>query len=181
MPKRGDVTKHIATLAASWLSVEQIIAETGLKRQRIYDALRVNSNPVGAQPAKKSDWGRGNGDLGADPLALSVHEAAVVARLVEDAVLSSRWAGVEAAMPDDEPIGNLSAGQLRAIIERVERLEEEKREVADQIKEVYAEAKGNGFDTKAIRQIVALRRKDAQERDEEQAILDLYMTALGMA
>jgi uncharacterized protein (UPF0335 family) len=74
----------------------------------------------------------------------------------------------------------VSAGQLRAIVERIEQLEEEKRGIADQIKEVYAEAKGNGFDTKAIRRIVALRRKDAQERAEEETILDLYMTALGM-
>jgi uncharacterized protein (UPF0335 family) len=76
-----------------------------------------------------------------------------------------------------EPV---SAGQLRAIVERIEQLEEEKRAVADQIKEVYAEAKGNGFDTKAIRKIVALRRKDAQEREEEETVLELYMTALGM-
>jgi uncharacterized protein (UPF0335 family) len=74
----------------------------------------------------------------------------------------------------------VSAGQLRAIVERIEQLEEEKRGIADQIKEVYAEAKGNGFDTKAIRKIVALRRKDAQEREEEETILELYMTALGM-
>ena len=74
----------------------------------------------------------------------------------------------------------VSAGQLRSIVERVEHLEEEKRGIADQIKEVYAEAKGNGFDTKAIRKIVALRRKDAQEREEEETILELYMTALGM-
>jgi uncharacterized protein (UPF0335 family) len=74
----------------------------------------------------------------------------------------------------------VSAGQLRSIVERIEQLEDEKRGIADQIKEVYAEAKGNGFDTKAIRRIVALRRKDAQEREEEETILDLYMTALGM-
>ena len=74
----------------------------------------------------------------------------------------------------------VSAGQLRSIVERIEQLEEEKRGIADQIKEVYAEAKGNGFDTKAIRKIVALRRKDAQQREEEETILDLYMTALGM-
>ena len=75
----------------------------------------------------------------------------------------------------------VSAGQLRAIIERIEHLEEEKRAVADQIKEVYAEAKGNGFDTKVLRRIVTLRRKDADERAEEETVLELYMTALGMA
>ena len=74
----------------------------------------------------------------------------------------------------------VAADQLRSIIERVERLEEEKREVAEQIKEVYAEAKGNGFDTKTLRRIVALRKKSDDERSEEEAILDLYLHALGM-
>lgn len=74
----------------------------------------------------------------------------------------------------------VAAGQLKAIIERIERLEEEKREVAGQVKEVYAEAKGNGFDAKTLRKIVALRRKDTEERQEEEALLDLYMHALGM-
>jgi uncharacterized protein (UPF0335 family) len=74
----------------------------------------------------------------------------------------------------------VAADQLRTIIERIERLEEEKKEVAEQIKEVYAEAKGNGFDTKTLRKIVALRKKDPNERSEEEAMLDLYMHALGM-
>jgi uncharacterized protein (UPF0335 family) len=74
----------------------------------------------------------------------------------------------------------VSAGQLRAIIERIERLEEEKREVSEQIKEVYAEAKGNGFDVRTLRKIVSLRKKDVEERQEEEAMLDLYMAALGM-
>ncbi len=75
----------------------------------------------------------------------------------------------------------VAAGQLKAIVERIERLEEEKKEVADQIKEVYAEAKGNGFDAKVLRKIVSLRKKPAEEREEEEAILDLYLSALGMA
>ena len=74
----------------------------------------------------------------------------------------------------------VSAGQLRAIIERIERLEEEKKEVSEQIKEVYAEAKGNGFDAKTLRKIVALRKKKPEERSEEEAMLELYMNALGM-
>jgi uncharacterized protein (UPF0335 family) len=74
----------------------------------------------------------------------------------------------------------VAAGQLRAFIERIERLEEEKQTIADDIKEVFAEAKGTGFDTKAIRTILRLRKKDAAERQEEEAILDLYMAALGM-
>ena len=74
----------------------------------------------------------------------------------------------------------VAAGQLKAIVERIERLEDEKKEVAEQIKEVYAEAKGSGFDAKTLRKIVSLRKKDAEERQEEEALLDLYMSALGM-
>ena len=76
--------------------------------------------------------------------------------------------------------GSISADQLRALIERIERLSEEKDGIAEDIKEVYAEARSSGFDTKIIRKIVALRKRDEQERREEQAILDTYMEALGM-
>jgi uncharacterized protein (UPF0335 family) len=75
----------------------------------------------------------------------------------------------------------VAAGQLRAFIERIERLEEEKRTIGDDIKDVYAEAKGTGFVTTAIREIIKLRRKDQAERQEEESILDLYKAALGMA
>jgi uncharacterized protein (UPF0335 family) len=74
----------------------------------------------------------------------------------------------------------VAAGQLRAFIERIERLEEEKQSLSDDIKDVYAEMKGTGFDTKAVRTIVRLRKKDQAERQEEEAILDLYKAALGM-
>ncbi len=86
-------------------------------------------------------------------------------------------------MADDDDFSTVqvAADQLRTIVERIERLDEEKREVAEQIKEVYAEAKGNGFDTKTLRKIVALRKKDPSERSEEEAMLDLYMHALGMS
>ena len=84
------------------------------------------------------------------------------------------------AKDDDFSTVQVAADQLRTIVERIERLDEEKREVAEQIKEVYAEAKGNGFDTKTLRKIVALRKKDPSERSEEEAMLDLYMHALGM-
>lgn len=73
-----------------------------------------------------------------------------------------------------------AAGQLKAIVERIEKLEEEKKTVATDIKEVYAEAKGNGFDAKVIRKVIALRKRPKDERDEEAAILDLYLSALGM-
>jgi uncharacterized protein (UPF0335 family) len=75
----------------------------------------------------------------------------------------------------------VAAGQLRAFIERIERLEEEKQTIADDIKDVFAELKGTGFDTKAVRAIIRLRKKDQAERQEEEAILDLYKAALGMA
>lgn len=74
----------------------------------------------------------------------------------------------------------VAAGQLRAFIERVERLEEEKKTIADDIKEVYAEAKGCGFDTAVIRVIVRERKKDQAAREEFESILDLYKAALGM-
>lgn len=70
--------------------------------------------------------------------------------------------------------------QLRAIIERIEKLEEEKQAIADDIKEVYAEAKANGYDTKTLRQVVRLRKQDSAERQEQEALLDLYLHALGM-
>ena len=75
---------------------------------------------------------------------------------------------------------SFSHGQLRAIVERIERLEEEKAEIADQIKEVYAEAKAHGFDTKILRKVVSLRKKDADERQTEELVLATYLEALGM-
>ena len=74
----------------------------------------------------------------------------------------------------------VDGGHLKAFIERIEKLEEEKRGVADDIKEVYGEAKGNGFDPKIMRKIVSLRRQDKAKREEEAELLDLYMTALGL-
>jgi uncharacterized protein (UPF0335 family) len=88
------------------------------------------------------------------------------------------------AMADEvmeEGGSTVAAGQLRAFVERIERLEEDKKTVAEDIKEVYAELKGTGFDTKAVRTIIRLRKKDQAERQEEETILDLYMNALGMA
>lgn len=71
-------------------------------------------------------------------------------------------------------------GQLRGLVERIERLEEEKASIADDIKGVYGEAKANGFDIKILRKVVALRKKEKGEREEEQAMIDTYMNALGM-
>jgi uncharacterized protein (UPF0335 family) len=74
----------------------------------------------------------------------------------------------------------IARDQLKAFVERIERLEEEKKTISEDIRDVYAEAKGNGYDTKALRKIVTLRKKDQRERQEEEAILELYMQALGM-
>jgi uncharacterized protein (UPF0335 family) len=85
-----------------------------------------------------------------------------------------------AAVEKDEPSTSFAKDQLKAIIERIERLEEEKKTISDDIKDVYAEAKGNGFDTKALRTIIRMRKQDANERQEEETILEVYMQALGM-
>ncbi len=91
----------------------------------------------------------------------------------------------KAATSDGKPRPNdssqtVAAGQLRSFIERVERLDEDKKAIADYIKDVFAEMKGTGFDTKAVRTILRLRQRDKAEREEEEAILDLYKAALGM-
>lgn len=95
------------------------------------------------------------------------------------------------AVPSPPPAGHNSAtteatatrfakDHLKAFVERVERLEEEKKAIADDIREVYAEAKGGGFDVKALRQVVKLRKMDKDERAESDAILSTYLAALGM-
>ncbi len=76
--------------------------------------------------------------------------------------------------------GQVAADELRLLIERAERLEEEKKGIADDIKDVMAEAKGRGYDPKAIRKILSIRKKKKEEYQEEEAILDVYMQALGM-
>ncbi|MCB1447076.1 MAG: DUF2312 domain-containing protein [Rhizobiaceae bacterium] len=81
---------------------------------------------------------------------------------------------------ETNPGENIAASELRQFIERIERLEEEKQTIADDIKDVMGEAKGRGYDTKAIRTILRLRKKDKDERLEEEAILQTYMAALGM-
>jgi uncharacterized protein (UPF0335 family) len=77
--------------------------------------------------------------------------------------------------------GGVAQDQLRSVVERIERLEEEKAATMADIKEVYAEAKANGFDTKTLRQVIRIRKQDKAERQEQEAILDLYLHALGMS
>ena len=74
---------------------------------------------------------------------------------------------------------SVAKDQLKSIVERIERLEEEKKALADDIKEVFAEAKGNGFDVKVLKKVVRLRKMDRAKRQEEDAILDLYLSAIG--
>jgi len=80
-------------------------------------------------------------------------------------------------MPD---VGGIAGDRLKSFIERIERLEEERKALGADLKEVYAEAKGNGFDTKIMRQIVRLRRMDKDDLDEQETLLDVYRRALGM-
>jgi uncharacterized protein (UPF0335 family) len=80
-------------------------------------------------------------------------------------------------MPD---VGGIAGERLRSFIERIERLEEERRALSGDIKEVYAEAKGNGFDTKIMRQLIRIRRMDKDDYDEQETLLDVYKRAIGM-
>ena len=82
--------------------------------------------------------------------------------------------------PRPADVGGIAGEQLRAIIDRIERLEEEKKAIADDIRDVYAEAKGNGFDVKSLRVVVRMRKEDVNERKEHEAILETYLHALGM-
>jgi uncharacterized protein (UPF0335 family) len=103
------------------------------------------------------------------------------AQKIDHAVDESDTGGDQGAETDTslDVLGGNSQGQLKAIVERVERLEEDKAAVAADIKEVYAEAKGNGFDVKTVRRAVRWRKQDRARRQEEEALLDLYLTALG--
>lgn len=83
-------------------------------------------------------------------------------------------------MTDMQGHNGVDGNHLRAFIERIEKLEEEKRAIADDVKDVYAESKGVGFDPKMMKKIVAMRRQDKQKRQEEEEILELYLSALGM-
>jgi uncharacterized protein (UPF0335 family) len=85
-----------------------------------------------------------------------------------------------AAAVKEQPAPRFAKDHLRAFVERVERLEEEKKVIADDIRDVYAEAKANGFDVKALRSVVRLRKQDINERKEQEAVLETYLHALGM-
>lgn len=79
----------------------------------------------------------------------------------------------------DDTLNATAQGKLKSLVERIERLEEDKAAVASDLKEVYAEAKGEGFDTKILRKVIRLRKADAAKRQEEEALIELYVTAIG--
>lgn len=163
----------------------------------IPDFLRADKRPAPApEPDTTAD------DIFSDPLVEELTPAPVIdpAELPQDPVDAAIEKHAKPAKPKkavkgkkeepkkEEPEnprakpGNNSANdQLRSIVERIERLNEEKADLAEDIKEVYLEAKANGYDTKTIRRIIALRKQDAEERQEQEALLDLYLFALGMA
>jgi len=85
-----------------------------------------------------------------------------------------------AAAKTEQPATRFAKDQLKAIVERIEKLEEEKKATSDDIRDVYAEAKGNGFDTKIMRQIIKLRKMETADRQEQEALLDLYKRAIGL-
>lgn len=80
----------------------------------------------------------------------------------------------------DTDVGGIAADRLRSIVERIERLEEERKGLANDIKDIYAEAKSAGFDVKVVRQIISIRKKEPAEVEEQETLLDLYRRALGM-
>ena len=83
-----------------------------------------------------------------------------------------------AAVQEEAPATRFAKDQLKAIIERIERLEEEKKTISDDIRDVYAEAKGNGFDVKILREVIRVRKQDQEERDEQESLLDAYLEAI---
>ena len=95
--------------------------------------------------------------------------------------LSAVSDSAERAQPAGAKSNTLDCGHLKGFIERIERLEEEKRALSEGIKDVYAEAKGTGYDVRIMRKVVALRRQDHNKRREEEEILDLYLASLGMS
>ncbi len=104
-----------------------------------------------------------------------------MAEAKQEAAGGSKVPGRQAATSEAAGAGGgIARDQLRSIVERIEGLEEEKQALADDIKEVYAEAKANGFDTKTLRTVIRLRKQDTNERQEQEALLDLYLQALGM-
>jgi uncharacterized protein (UPF0335 family) len=94
--------------------------------------------------------------------------------------MSETEAAANRARTDDPEVGGIAVDRLRSIIERIERLEEERKALAGDIKDIFAEAKSAGFDVKVVRQIISIRKKEPAEVEEQETLLDLYRRALGM-
>jgi len=118
-------------------------------------------------------------DERAPDLTLSLAISKRSSRVHREECLMATAAAAKEDQKDDQP-RRFAKDQLKAFVERVERLEEEKKAIADDIRDVYAEAKGNGFDVKTLRVVVRLRKQDVNERKEHEAILETYLHALGM-
>ncbi len=129
-----------------------------------------------------------------DALPSHIRSASPSRKAIVRAIMEAGWktaktrAGTTTFRPPnapdgDDPMpegGNIAADELRLLIERAERLEEEKKGISDDVKDVMSEAKGRGYDPKAIRKILSIRKKKKEEYQEEEAILEVYMQALGM-
>src|SRR5262245_40828284 len=96
------------------------------------------------------------------------------------AAAAAATATATAAARDEQAAHRFAKDQLKAFVERIERLEEEKKAIADDVRDVYAEAKANGYDVKALRTVLRMRKQDVNERKEQEAILETYLHALGM-
>jgi uncharacterized protein (UPF0335 family) len=94
--------------------------------------------------------------------------------------MSDAEAAANRTRTDDPEVGGIAVDRLRSIIERIERLEEERKALANDIKDIYGEAKSAGFDAKVIRQIISIRKKEPAEVEEQETLLELYRRALGM-
>jgi uncharacterized protein (UPF0335 family) len=114
------------------------------------------------------------------PFAIRDSLFAIMPKHRQEYPMATATATAAATAKDDQTAHRFAKDQLKAFVERVERLEEEKKAIADDIRDVYAEAKGTGYDVKALRTVVRLRKQDLNERKEQEAILETYLHALGM-
>jgi uncharacterized protein (UPF0335 family) len=129
--------------------------------------------------ARFTEGMRDGAELAQDMAAIGLIDKAAADETSEIARLASEKFGAKPAT-SEEAAHRFAKDQLKAIIQRIERLEEEKKALSDDIKDVYGEAKGTGFDVKALKTIVRMRKQDADERQEQETILETYMQALGM-
>jgi uncharacterized protein (UPF0335 family) len=120
------------------------------------------------------------GAAGAEDRIEAVSPARYHPRLWREREMSGAAAVAEKKDRDDAEVGGIAADRLRSIVERIERLEEERKGLADNIKDIFAEAKSAGFDVKVVRQIISIRKKEPAEVEEQETLLELYRRALGM-